>query len=150
MPNQNKMSVAVLWLEACSVSAQLVGPACELAAAMPPKKETPEEKADRLQQKGDAIRAQADYVTCCGSIKNKPATVNAVKELLVRRGEWKVYAKTAADEKSLPHDEDMADIWHAGQEDCEWVAKLVKKTGSRPQSLLMSLVSSFAAEQAAA
>ena len=60
---------------------------------MGPKKETPQGKADRLQAKGDAIRAQADYVTACASIKNKPATLAAVKGFLQRRGEWDVVVR---------------------------------------------------------
>ena len=59
---------------------------------MPPKKESPQQKADRLQAQGDSIRMRADFVVACASIKHNPAAIDAVKTLTVRKGEWGVYS----------------------------------------------------------
>jgi hypothetical protein len=55
---------------------------------MPPKKETPEQKANRLTQQGEAILAQADYHEITAIMKSQPETIPMLRTFLTQKGKW--------------------------------------------------------------
>ena len=61
---------------------------------MPSKKETPEEKSQRLTQKGEAILAQADFNKCVSCMRNRPEVIASVKATLVAKKYWNLASKT--------------------------------------------------------
>ena len=61
---------------------------------MPSKKETPEEKSQRLTQKGEAILAQADFNRCVSCMRNRPEVIASVKATLVAKKYWNLASKT--------------------------------------------------------
>ena len=57
------------------------------------KKETPEEKSQRLTQKGEAILAQTDFDRCVSFMRNRPELIASVKATLVAKNYWNLAPK---------------------------------------------------------
>ena len=68
---------------------------------MAPKKETPEQKAQRLTAKGDTILSKAAFQECIASMRGRPEVVNSVKQHLIAKGYF-LQSQSAGIPASMP------------------------------------------------